>query len=215
MKISFIGLGKLGCCMFASLAQHFEIVGIDKNPEIIKQLQKGIAPHPEKDLQELLEFNKKNITATMDCTKISETDVTFIMVPTPSDSSGGFSSEYVEKAVLEVGRNIPDTKDYHLVVVCSTLIPGTMEEKIRPVLERASNRKVGEKPYMTFQTIDHKKVAIEKKPIGLCYNPEFMAIGNVINNFNHPDFVIIGESDQRAGKILESIYSKIIYQFDK
>jgi len=196
MKISFVGLGKLGCGMFATLAKHHDIVGIDKNPELVKKLQKGIVPYTEKDLQEMLDINKERIRVTTDITKVAETDATFIMVPTPSDESGGFSSEYVEKAVLEVGRNIPDTKKYHLVVVCSTLIPGTMEEKIRPVLERSSNRTVG-------------------KDIGLCYNPEFMAIGNVIDDFINPDFVIIGETDEKAGKILEDIYSfkKLINYF--
>ena len=66
MKISFIGLGKLGCCMFASLAKYYEIIGIDKNEQIMKQIEKRIAPHPEKGLQELLEENKQNITVTIE-----------------------------------------------------------------------------------------------------------------------------------------------------
>lgn len=209
MKISFVGLGKLGCCMFASLAKHYEVVGIDINEHIIKSLQEGKSPYPEPELQELLNTVKNNITVTNTHEAVKDTDVTFIMVPTPSDENGGFSSEYVEQAILEVGRNISDEKEYHLIVVCSTLIPGTMEETIRPLLEQASNRIVGDKKRHWKTKLNGKEYGVVKKPIGLCYNPEFMALGNVIHDFNYPEFIIIGESDKRAGDLLEEIYQKI------
>lgn len=191
MKISFVGLGKLGCCMALSLASKgFHVLGVDLNRELVDKLNKGKAPHFEPGLEELIEDSKDWFQATTDIRKIVDTDVTFIMVPTPSDINGGYSTEYVETAALEVGRYISAKKSYHTVIITSTVIPGSIDYKIIPILERASGRKIG-------------------NSLGVCHVPEFMAIGNVIWDFINQDYVIIGESDKRAGGIVEEVYRQL------
>lgn len=187
MKISVVGLGKIGSCILATLASEFEVIGIDLNRNIVDKINKGIAPHYEPQLGELLKDNKKRITATTDIRKIAETELTIIMVQTPSLEDGSFSTKYIETAIAEIARYIPDR--YHTVVVTSTVLPGTMDEKIKPLLERISGKKLGEK-------------------IGLCYVPEFIALGSIIENLSNPDFVVIGESDKKAGKTVAQVYEK-------
>ena len=91
----------------------------------------------------------------------------------------------------EIGRVLAKKPGYHLVVVHSTTMPGSIGGPIRQRLERASGRKVGPE-------------------LGLCYNPEFIALGDVINGLLHPDFILIGESDKKAGDILEGLYRKVV-----
>jgi UDPglucose 6-dehydrogenase len=108
-------------------------------------------------------------------------------VPTPSDSRGAFSNEHLLAALGEIGRGLKGGDGYHVVVVGSTVMPGSCEGEIRPALELAAGRMVGE-------------------TLGLCYSPEFIALGNVIRDMLEPDMVLIGESDTRAGDVLETLY---------
>lgn len=191
MKISIVGIGKLGVVYLATLASKgFEVIGIDINKEIVDKVNQGEAPIYEPGLAKLLKENKSRITATTNHSVIKDTDMTIILVSTPSLPTGDFSTEYVEAAVLEIGRSIPSDKEYHNVVVSSTVLPKSIMEKIKPVLERASGRKVGDR-------------------LGLCYNPEFIAIGNIINGILRPDFVLIGESDKRAGDMVEAMWKQL------
>jgi len=215
MKISVIGLGKLGATTLAVLASKgFEVIGIDINKETVDMINKGIPPVYEPGLKELLSENLERITATMDPTKIAETDMTIIIVPTPSTEEGGFSTEYVEKAILEIGRNIPSKKEYHNVVVTSTVLPGSMETIIKPLLERTSNRRVGDKTVSEKIKINGEDKIIKKKPIGLCYNPDFIALGDIINGLLKPDMVLIGESDEKAGDMIEQMHNGLTWKRD-
>ena len=117
--------------------------------------------------------------------------MTAIIVPTPSGTDGAFRNDYVLSVMDEVGRALANKAGYHLVVVHSTTMPGSVGGPIRQRLEWASGRKVG-------------------PDIGLCYNPEFIALGDVINGLLHPDFVLIGESDKKAGDLLEGVYRKVV-----
>lgn len=209
-NISFVGLGKLGCSMAASLASRgFNVLGIDLNPETVDKINKGKAPHYEPGLENLIKENKMRFKATTNYAGIKDTDMTFIMVPTPSNEDGGFKSEYIEAAAIEVGRNIPDNKDYHVVVITSTVMPGTMDKKIKPVVENSSGRRVSRDPVKESITIDDEKKEIEKKPIGLCYNPMFMAIGDVIHGYCDQPFIIIGSEDDRSYDELYRVYMKL------
>src|SRR5262249_5387545 len=104
---------------------------------------------------------------------------------------GAFRNDYVLSVMDEVGRVLAHKRGYHLVVVHSTTMPGSIGGPIRQRLEAAAGRKVGPE-------------------LGLCYNPEFIALGDVINGLLHPDFVLIGESDEKAGDLLEGIYRKVV-----
>jgi UDPglucose 6-dehydrogenase len=120
---------------------------------------------------------------------VAETDVTFIIVPTPSDESGRFRNSYILTAIETVGAGLRKKNGYHVVVVTSTVMPGSTGGEIRAALEVASGRSVGEQ-------------------LGLCYNPEFIALGSVVRDMLSPDVILIGESDAKAGDVLERIYQQ-------
>jgi UDPglucose 6-dehydrogenase len=172
-------------------SKGFHVVGVDRIPAQVAAMQAGRAPVAEPGLQNLLSQAQRRIkstTAIRDA--IAASEVTFIVVPTPSKSDGSFSDAHVISAVREIGAALRGKNGYHLVVVTSTVMPGSTAGPIRQALETSSGRIVGIN-------------------LGLCYNPEFIALGNVIHDMLHPDFVLIGESDARAGDVLASIYERV------
>ena len=193
MKISVVGLGKLGSPIAAVFAaKGYDVVGIDTNPVFVEKINNHVAPVEEPQLQELLTEHKARISATNDWARaIGETDITTIIVPTPSGPDGAFRNDYVLSVMDEVGRVLAKKRGYHLVVVNATTMPGSVGGPIRQRLERAAGRKVG-------------------PDLGLCYNPEFIALGDVINGLLHPDFILIGESDTKAGDLLAGIYREVV-----
>jgi UDPglucose 6-dehydrogenase len=191
MKIAVVGLGKLGAPLAAVLASKGnDVLGIDVNPEAVRLVNEGRAPVEEPGLQKLMSATRERLSATTELGAAAGSEVTILLVPTPSDERGAFTNEYVLAALKEVGRGLAGRDDHHVVVVASTVMPESCDAEIRPALERASGRRVGE-------------------TLGLCYSPEFIALGNVIRNMLEPDMVLIGESDPRAGEVLERLYGGV------
>ncbi len=128
------------------------------------------------------------LSATTDLeAAVKQTEITFVVVPTPSLPDGTFSLQYVVKAAERIAEALRQKSAYHLVVISSTVIPGSTDGTILPLLERISGKKCGQ-------------------DFGLCYNPEFIALGSVIHDMSSPDMILIGESDPRAGELLEKLY---------
>ncbi|MDA4113589.1 MAG: nucleotide sugar dehydrogenase [Thaumarchaeota archaeon] len=191
-RISVVGLGKLGLCLAATLAEAgFQVQGVEVDESKVSAINRGVSPVYEPGLDELIKNNSKRLRATSRYEgTISSTDATFVVVPTPSDKSGAFSLEFVNRAMSEIGRELADKKCYHLVVLTSTVMPGSMDGFVRPILEKTSGKVCG-------------------KDFGLCYNPEFIALGDVIRGMLEPDLVLIGESDAKAGELLSRIQDTI------
>lgn len=192
-RLSVVGLGKLGACTAACLAHKgFPTLGMDVNPEFVKVINAGRAPVYEPGLDELLEASRGKIRATQDYREVlEESDVTFLIVPTPSQDDGHFSDRHLRDAVDGLARALrASDKSYHLFVITSTVSPGTTERSLIPLMETVSGRTL-------------------RQDFGVCYNPEFIALGSVIRDFLHPDLVLIGESDRRAGDVLEGIYRAV------
>jgi UDPglucose 6-dehydrogenase len=187
--LSVIGLGKLGSPMVAVFAHKgYKVTGLDINESFVSALSQGKAPVQEPRLQELIDQHRDLIRATTDYdVLIGESDVTFIIVPTPSGPDHLFTNKYVIEAVSRIGKALRKKSGYHAVVVTSTVIPGSTDGEIRSALEASSGRKVGPN-------------------LGLCYNPEFIALGSVIRDMLYPDMILIGESDDKVGAIIEAIY---------
>lgn len=192
MHISVIGLGKLGSPLAAVLASKgHQVVGVDLNPEYVSSINAGRAPVQEPGLQKLIDANGGRLRATGDiAAATAASEVSFIIVPTPSGIDGTFSNKHVLAAVADIGRALRNSSSYHLVVITSTVMPGATAGVIRDTIERNSGRQVGDS-------------------LGLCYSPEFIALGSVIPNLLRPDFVLIGESDRRAGDMLQAIYEGV------
>jgi len=198
LDVSVIGLGKLGSPLAAWIASKgHKVIGVDVNQQFVDSLSIGQAPVEEPGLQKLLdsfrfEEDKGPLWATKDIKgAVMDTDITFIVVPTPSTASGAFSNRYLKQAMVSIGKALRHKPRYHLVVIVSTVMPGTTQA-MRKLLQKYSKKKCG-------------------SDFGLCYNPEFIALGNVLNDLSYPDFVLIGESDDIAGDMLERFYWRAHY----
>jgi len=189
VRYSVIGLGKLGSCSATCIASKgFDVIGVDLNQKTVELVNSGLAPVREPGLDDLIQKSKSHLRATDSYREaILNSDITLVIVPTPSENHGGFSLEHVTAAAKEIGKVLAEKSDYHLIDIVSTVLPGSTEYGIKPILEEFSGKKCG-------------------PDFGLCYNPEFIALGSVIHNFLNPDFVLIGQSDERAGKLLEQCY---------
>lgn len=191
--VSVIGLGKLGACIAACYAARgFTTIGVDINPTTIQCVNAGEPPVFEPALADMMRRGRGRLRATLDYGEaIKATDVSFIVVPTPSDSDGRFSLRFVKAAARELGQALAAKTSYHLVVLTSTVLPGSTEYGVLPVLEAASGKRCG---------VD----------FGLCYSPQFIALGSVIRDFLNPDLVLIGESDSQAGEMLACLTQRVV-----
>jgi UDPglucose 6-dehydrogenase len=191
MRVAVVGLGKLGAPLAAVLASKGnEVLGIDIDADAVRRLREGLAPVDEPRLQELITANTERLDATTEVEAAAGCDLTILLVPTPSDERGAFTNAFLLDAIERIGRALADGGEYHVVVVASTVMPGSCESELRPALELASRRQVGDS-------------------LGLCYSPEFIALGNVIRDMLEPDMVLIGESDSRAGDTLQALYTRV------
>jgi len=193
LKYSVIGLGKLGASMVAAIAKRgFDVVGVDINRQAVDAVNDGRAPVGETDLGATIAANRERIRATLSHTDaIVNSDLSFVVVPTPSDEKGAFSLQYAAWAFREIGKALGEKDGYHTVVLTSTVLPGSMRYGLLPILERVSGKTCG-------------------ADFGLCYSPEFIALGSVIRDFLNPDFTLVGEFDERSGAALERSYAAIM-----
>lgn len=190
--VSVVGLGKLGAPLAAILAaKGYRTIGIDVNEAMIEALNDGKAPVAEPQLQYHIDQGRARLSATSDYREaILASTVTFIVVPTPSDAKGVFTNRYVLGAIEKIGQALREKSGYHVVSIASTVMPGSCQGALREALELHSGRAVGD-------------------GVGLCYNPEFIALGSVVRDMLNPDFILLGESDPRAGSMVADIYGQI------
>ncbi|MDR2527478.1 MAG: nucleotide sugar dehydrogenase [Synergistaceae bacterium] len=193
MKISVIGLGKLGLCTAACIASKgHSVVGVDNSEPVVNALKKRLCPIRENGLEDLLEKSFKCMTFTMDVHEaILGTDVTLIIVPTPSGPSGAFVNDRVTAVLETAAPALAQKKDFHVVDVVSTVMPGSSQREFIPLLEEAARKKCG---------VD----------FGFIYNPEFIALGSVIRDFLNPDLVLIGASDEKSGETVRNLYESFV-----
>src|SRR5919201_1334453 len=159
MRVAVVGLGKLGAPLAAVLASKGnDVLGVDVNENAVELVNNGRAPVDEPGLQDLITSSRDRLTATTEIAAAADTEASILLVPTPSNDRGAFSNDYLLAAIEAIGRALADRSHYHVVVVGSTVMPGSCDGEIRATLERASDRVVGE-------------------TVGLCYSPEFIALG--------------------------------------
>jgi UDPglucose 6-dehydrogenase len=192
LNVCVVGLGKLGSPLAACLAaKGLTVVAVDHDQHKVDAVNQGKAPVNEPGLADLIGQCRGRLSAIADVQgAVAQTDITFIVVSTPSDPAGGFSLRYVEPVCQAIGRALASKTSYHLVCLTSTVMPGTTGGPVRELLERVSGKKIG-------------------ADFGLCYSPEFIALGSVIRDFLNPDMLLIGESDTRAGDMLQSLYAQV------
>src|SRR5437899_9496673 len=190
-KASVCGLGKLGACIAATLASRgFEVLGVDIDPEKVRRVNEGLPPVEEPLLAETIAAGRARLRATLDPREAVATDASLFIPPSPSLPDGSFSNEYLLRAMQPIAAAVRERgKKGHLFVCNSTTTPGAMDTVLIPMLERELGGVCG-------------------RDFGVCYNPEFIALGNVINGLLEPDLVLIGESDPESGAALAELYKK-------
>jgi UDPglucose 6-dehydrogenase len=190
MKISIIGSGYVGMVTgncFAELGN--EVTFLDIDAQKIAAINEGKSPIYEQGLEDMLAENRSRITATTDYTEaIHSTDITFLCVGTPSDDEGAIDLKYIRAASSDLGNALRGKEGMHTVIVKSTVLPGTTEQVVKPILEEKSNKSA----FVDF---------------GLGSNPEFLREGVAIRDFMNPDRVVYGAGDQRTSALLDELYA--------
>jgi UDPglucose 6-dehydrogenase len=190
MRVSIIGTGYVGLVTGACLAvkgHHVSCVDIDINK--VTRINNSDPPIFEKGLEDLLKLTiQKNLSATTDLYKsVLDSEITLIAVGTPFNGQE-IDLIYIKEAARQIGAALKDKQDYHVVVVKSTVVPGTTDEVVLPIVEKSSGKKAG-------------------KDFGLGMNPEFLTEGQAIDDFMNPDRIVLGANDDRSMKVLELLYS--------
>jgi GDP-mannose 6-dehydrogenase len=191
LAVSVFGLGYVGCVSATCLAARgHHVVGVDANPDKIEFLRRGQSPVVEERIGELTAevVGAGRLTVTADPAEaVLGSDVSIVCVGTPSAAGGRLSTRYLESVSEEIGQALASKDGWHVVVFRSTMVPGTCENLLVPILEQASGKRVG---------ID----------FGVCVNPEFLREGTSVWDFENPPKTVVGESDARSGSAVMSLY---------
>ncbi len=193
-NISIFGLGYVGAVSAATLADNgHRVIGVDVNPTKVEMINAGRSPIIEAGLPELMQKGVEagQICATVDGrTAVFDTDLSIICVGTPSHPNGSLNLGYVQRVCRQIGAALADKTAYHVVIARSTMLPGSTEDLVIPILEAASGKQAG-------------------RDFGVCFNPEFLREGSSINDFYDPPFTVIGSDDERAAAAASDLYTMI------
>jgi UDPglucose 6-dehydrogenase len=197
MKVSIVGSGYVGTTVagcFADLGH--EVVAIDVDEDVVAAVNDGRAPIHEPGLDELIvEYGGDRLRATTDYAAVRDTEVTVLALPTPSNDDGSIDRSIVTQGAESVGAALAETDGDHLVVVKSTVVPGTTEEVLVPALENAAETTVGE-------------------GVDVATNPEFLREGSAVSDFLAPDKIVFGAAKEDAVEILRSLFEPLVADAD-
>ncbi|MBI2971094.1 MAG: UDP-glucose/GDP-mannose dehydrogenase family protein [Candidatus Aenigmarchaeota archaeon] len=190
MKLAMIGSGYVGLCTgIGFAAKGHDVTCVDTDAPKVSMINRGEVPFYEKGLQENLRkfLRKKTFRAKVGMRDVPAVDAVFVCVGTPADKKGRIDLSYVAAAAQETGNYLASIPSYCVVVVKSTVVPGTTESVVVPALEKHSGKKIGQ--------------------FGVCSSPEFLKEGKALDDFMHPNYVVIGESDKKSGNVLKKLYA--------
>ena len=192
MKIGIIGLGFVGLSLTSVLSsKDFDVVGIDIDEEKCKKISNGITPFFEPDLEKMLKNGlKKKLKITNNFSIIQNCDVIFVTVGTPQNKNGSINLSIIKKAVSTIGENLLINKKKPIILIKSTVIPGTMKKIILPILEKKSNKKDG-------------------KDFGLISNPEFLQESSAIRDTKFPHAVVLGGNQTKFMKKTKKLFVEL------
>jgi GDP-mannose 6-dehydrogenase len=194
MKVSVFGLGYVGSVSAASFAADgHTVVGVDVNPDKVASLNEGRSPIVEKGLEDLIQSGAGNgsLRATASTEEaVQATDLSLLCVGTPSRKNGSLDLTYLERVCQQIGAALARKDAYHVVVVRSTVLPGTTHDVVIPTLERASGKQYG-------------------TGFGVTVNPEFLREGTAIQDFRQPPLTLVGHNYQSDAAPTEALYAKV------
>jgi GDP-mannose 6-dehydrogenase len=194
LVISIFGLGYVGSVSAACFAHlGHKVIGVDVSQPKVQMLAHGKSPIIEAQMSELVSeaHASGRLRATTDpATAIADSDITFVCVGTPSLKNGKLNLSHVEHVAAEIGAALKTKDSFHVVVLRSTVLPGTTESLLIPTLERASGKTAG-------------------KHFAVCYNPEFMREGSAVADFEQPPYTIMGARSNDQLKQLRELYGGV------
>ena len=194
MKIAIFGLGYVGCVTAACFAREgHDVLGVDVQPMKVDAIRAGDSPIVEPGLAALIGAGVQSgrLDATTDAAyAIQHADIAILCVGTPSQENGSLDLTYLERVCRDIGRALASKDKYTVIVVRSTLLPGSAQERLLPLLESTSGKQVG-------------------RDFGFCVNPEFLREGSAIADFEQPPFTVIGEYDARSGEQTAGLYDNV------
>ncbi len=192
-KVSILGTGFIGLCSAACFAEKdIKVIGSTHDKQKAQMINDGIAPFFEEGLTEMMKDIKENKPDLLQCSldpikAIADTDISMITQGTPMRADKSIDLSFIESTAREIGEALKTKKKYHLVVVRSTVVPGTARNMVGRMITEISGKQPG-------------------KDFGLCMQPEFLAEGRSIEDTLHPDRIVIGEFDQKSGAMLQEFY---------
>jgi len=192
MRIAVIGLGFVGLSLSSVLAsKNYNVIGIDIEKEKCEEISNGNAPFFEPNLEETLRNGlKKKLAITNNITRIRECDFIFVTVGTPQRSNGSIELSMIKKVITSIGEILSSSKKNPIILIKSTVVPGTVRNVILPILEKKSKKKAG-------------------KDFGLISNPEFLQESSAIQDTKFPHVVILGGYQTKYMKKAKRFFSKL------
>lgn len=194
MNITVLGLGYVGCISAACLAQQgHRVIGVDVNPVKVALINQGRSPIVEKYIGDIIAdvVADGRLTATEDAAAaIACSDLSLVCVGTPSQANGSLDLRFIRHVTNVIGQALRYRDSYHVVAVRSTMLPGTIESTVIPLLEESSGKCAG-------------------RDFGICINPEFLREGSAVNDYYHPAFTLIGSCDKRSGQLMATLYDDV------
>ena len=192
MKIGIVGLGFVGLSLTSVLASKgYDIIGIDIDKEKCEKIRNGISPFFEPELEKLLKNGlKKKLKIVSDFLLIKNCDFIFVTVGTPQNTNGSINLSIIKKAISKIGENLEKNKKNPIILVKSTVIPGTMKKEILPILEKKSKKKAG-------------------KDFGLISNPEFLQESTAIRDTKFPHAVVLGGYETKFMRKTKGLFKKL------
>lgn len=198
MNVSIFGLGYVGAVSLGCLARDgHRIIGVDVDPIKLELIRNGNAPIIEEGIQALITdvVASGRVEVTRDAAHaVNHSDISFICVGTPSRANGSQDLTSIIRVCEQLGDALKAKRDYHVLVIRSTVLPGTIEETLRPILERLSGKRDGE-------------------GFDLCVQPEFLREGSSIKDYDHPPFTVLGTDSERAATVVRSIFNHLPCEF--
>ena len=192
MKISVLGLGYVGAVSAGCLAKDgHEVIGVDPERTKVDLINAGRAPIIEKDIGEIIaaQVAAGRLRATTELSDaVRSSDLAIVCVGTPSQPNGGIDLSYVRRVCEQIGRTLATHEGAPVVVMRSTMLPGTMRDVVIPTLEQHAGKRAGEE-------------------FGVCINPEFLREGTAVHDYYHPPKTVIGEVNRASGDLLAALYA--------
>ena len=194
MKISVLGLGYVGAVSAGCLAHDgHEVIGVDPERSKVDLINAGRSPIIEKDIGGIIaeQVAAGRLRASTDIgSAVRHTDLVLVCVGTPSMPNGGIDLKFIRRVCEQIGTTLKQHHGAPVIVMRSTMLPGTMRDVVIPILEKSSGKKAGEE-------------------FGVCINPEFLREGTAVHDYYHPPKTVIGEMNRASGDLLAALYAKM------